>query len=191
MTIEKYTKDYKSLAKNFTCGNLIIDNFLHSDDALDTNQGITYILLSDDRNFIIGYYNIEVGRIDQLEIVGNEKYYRPMGGAVNINYLAIHSRFQGFKIAEVDRKRIYLGDYLLRDCEKRISKLRKEVGISFITLYSTEEGYHLYHERNSYEDFEEDMNTFVHETDTSCHKLYKWIDDIIEDTKNKLQNPKT
>lgn len=38
------------------------------------------------------------------------------------------------------------------------------MGISFVTLYSTQEGYHLYHVRNSYEEFEDDMSTFVQES---------------------------
>ena len=180
MNIVKYTQEYKKLAAKFHCGNEVIDNFLHDNSALDENQGITYILLSDESDFIIGYYNIEVGRVDQIETVGNHEYYRPLGGAVNINYLAIHRDLQGTMIAEVEGQKIYLGDYILRDCEKRILELRKSVGISFITLYSTKEGYHLYHARNSYEDFEDDMSTFVKESDMSCHKLYKCIDDIIE-----------
>ena len=179
MNIVKYTSEYKHLVKEFKCGNEVIDKFLHDGNALDENQGITYLLLSDESDFIIGFYNIEVGRVDQIEQVGNTEYYKPMGGAVNINYLAIHSDFQGTKIAEVDGKKIYLGDYILRDCEKRILRLRNDVGISFVTLYSTAEGYHLYHVRNSYEDFEDDMSTFVQESDKSCHKLYKWVDDII------------
>ena len=43
---------------------MVIDNFLKSYDALDENQGITYILLTDEEDFIVGYYNISVGRID-------------------------------------------------------------------------------------------------------------------------------
>ena len=180
MNIVKYTSEYKELAKAFKCGNSVIDNFLRNGNALDENQGITYILLSDESDFIIGFYNIEVGRVDQAEIVGKQTYYTPMGGSININYLAIHSDYQGVKIAEIDEKKIYLGDYILRDCEKKILELRQKVGISFVTLYSTEQGYHLYHERNSYEDFEDDMSTFVQESDNRCHKLYKCVDDIIE-----------
>lgn len=179
MNIVRYTSKHKELANNFKCGNSVIDNFLHDGSALDENQGITYILLSDESDFIIGFYNIEVGRVDLLETVGEEKIYTPMGGSVNINYLAVHSDFQRVKIAEDGDKKIYLGDIILRDCEKKILKLRNEVGISFVTLYSTQEGYHLYHERNSYEEFEDDMSTFVQERDMSCHKLYKWVDDII------------
>ncbi|MEY8432549.1 hypothetical protein AALC75_18860 [Lachnospiraceae bacterium 48-42] len=180
MIIEKYTREYENLRDSFKCGNNIIDNFLREGNALDENQGITYVMLSDKRDVIIGYYNIEVGRIDQREEVGNNIFYRPMGGTVNINYLAIHRDFQGIKVATVDDKNIYLGDILLNDCERRILSLRKQVGITFITLYSTNEGYHLYKGRNSYEDFEDDMSTFVQESDQKCFKLYKCIDDIVE-----------
>lgn len=90
---------------------------MRNGDALDENQGITYVLLSDSKHFIIGFYNIEVGRVDQIEDIGNIVVYKPMGGSVNINYLAIHSKYQGTKIAEMEGRKIYLGDYLLRDCE--------------------------------------------------------------------------
>lgn len=180
MTIEKYTKEYEKLKDCFKCGNIVIDNFLKNGNALDENQGITYVMLSDKKDFIIGYYNIETGRVDQIEEVGDDILYKPMGGTVNINYLAIHSDYQGTKVAEVEGRKIYLGDILLNDCEKRILELRKHVGIAFITLCSTDEGYHLYKKRNSYEDFEEDMSNFVQESDTSSHKLYKCVDDIIE-----------
>jgi len=136
--------------------------------------------LSEEKDYIIGYYNVSVGRVDQIEIVREEKLYIPMGGSVNINYLAIHSEFQGIKIAEINGRKIYLGDYILRDCEKKILRLRHEIGITFVTLNSTKEGYHLYHARNSYEDFEDDMSIFVEESEKSCYKLYKWVDDIIE-----------
>ena len=129
MEIKKYTREFENLKNHFECGNIMIDNFLKNGDALDENQGITYVMLSDKKDFIIGYYNIEVGRVDQIEIVGNRRIYKPMGGTVNINYLAVHSRYQGTKIAET---------------------------------------------------FEEDMNTFVQESDQKCYKLYKCVDDIIE-----------
>lgn len=101
-----------------------------------------------------------------------------MGGAVNINYLAVDKKLQHTLL--VPEAKIYYGDYILRECEKKILALRKEVGISFVTLYSTREGYYMYHDRNSYEDFEDDMSTFVQNSDKSCKKLYKWVDDMIE-----------
>lgn len=180
MNIKKYTKEYEKLTENFTCGNKVIDNFLKDGSALDENRGIIYLLLSEENDFIVGYYNIEAGRIDYIETVGGQDIYKPMGGSININYLAIHSDFQGYQVAEDDERKIYLGDLLLRDCEKKILELRKSVGICFVTLCSTKEGYHLYHERNDYEVFEDDMNTVVQESDKSCYKLYKCVDDIIE-----------
>ena len=60
MNITKYASEYKDLKRHFSCGNIVIDNFLKSDNALDENQGITYVLLSDRKDAIIGYYNIEV-----------------------------------------------------------------------------------------------------------------------------------
>lgn len=178
MSFDKLKKEYIPLTKNFDCGNIVINNFLNDGDALDPNQGITYVLLSDDKDFIIGYFNISVGRIDQIETIMGNTYYRPMGGAVNINYLAVDKKLQHTLL--VPEAKIYYGDYILRECEKKILALRKEVGISFVTLYSTREGYHMYHDRNSYEDFEDDMSTFVQDSDKSCKKLYKWVDDIIE-----------
>ena len=38
----------------------------------------------------------------------------------------------------------------------------------------------MYHDRNCYENFEDDMSTFVEETNEECYKLYKWVDDIVE-----------
>lgn len=178
MSFDKFKKEYIPLVKNFDCGNVVINNFLNSENALDFNQGITYVLLSDDKDFIIGYFNISVGRIDQIEKVMDHTYYIPMGGAININYLAIDKRLQHTLL--VPEAKIYYGDYILRECEKKILELRKEVGISFVTLYSTEEGYHMYHDRNSYENFEDDMSTFVQDSDKNCKKLYKWVDDILE-----------
>ena len=95
----------KNLKNQFTCGNIVIDNFLKNGDALDEDQGITYVLLSDKKDAIIGYYNIEVGRVDQIEDIGNNVMYIPMGGAVNINYLAIDIKYQGTKIAEINGKK--------------------------------------------------------------------------------------
>lgn len=176
MEFRKYTKEYEKLAQQFKCGNVVIDKFLRSSDALDENQGITYILMSDEQDFIAGYYNISVGRVDFAEIVGDTIYYKPMGGSANINYLAVSKELQHTPL--VEKMKIYYGDYILHHCEVKIRELRQEIGIQFITLCSTEEGYHMYHDRNSYEDFEDDMSNFIQDSDTGSYKLYKCIDDI-------------
>ena len=35
----------------------------------------------------------------------------------------------------------------------------------------------MYKDRNDYDDFEDDMNSIVNESDKSCYKLYKWLTD--------------
>lgn len=47
MNIKRYTKEYENLAKQFKCGNRIIDRLLHDGSALDINRGITYVMLTD------------------------------------------------------------------------------------------------------------------------------------------------
>lgn len=177
MEIIKYNQAYARLAEKFTCGNIVIDNFLHDGSALDENRGITYVMLSDDKDCIIGYYNIENSRVDRIDSV-TDNLYEVMGGAININYLAIHSTLQRTMVAQKEEEKIYLGDILLRDCERRILDLRKQTGISFVTVCSTKEGYHLYHIRNGYEHFEDDMTTVTQESELNCFKLYKCVDDI-------------
>lgn len=179
MNIKRYTKEYENLANSFSCGNAIIDNFLYDGSALDINRGITYVMLSDEEDFIIGYYNIENGRVDRIDTIGGKDIYELMGGSISINYLAIHNAFQRKLVAQNSSNKIYLGDLLLHDCEDRIANLRNQTGISFVTVCSTNEGYHLYHVRNGYEDFEDDMNTVVQESEFNCHKLYKCVDDIV------------
>lgn len=106
--------------------------------------------------------------------------YTSLWGNRKYQLSRLHKQFQETKLAEIDGQKIYLGDYLFRHCERLILELHKQVGIVFITLNSTEQGYHLYHDRNSYMDFDNDMSTFVDESDYGCHKLYKCADDIIE-----------
>lgn len=49
MNIVKYTKEFSELAGKFDCGNSVINRFLISGDALNENQGITYVMLSDQK----------------------------------------------------------------------------------------------------------------------------------------------
>ncbi len=73
MNIVKYTSEYEGLKENFTCGNVVIDNFLRNGNALDENQGITYVLLSDKKighNAIIIIYKIF------FDFSNNKKYCR-------------------------------------------------------------------------------------------------------------------
>jgi hypothetical protein len=177
--IEKYTNELRPLSIKFSSGNIAIDNFLSSDDALDKTIGITYVLLDEERTRIIGYFNISVSRIDEIRLQNGEVTYHPLGGAAKINYLAVDSKFQHqllYQTNNGDKK--YIGDYLLGQCEQKIWDIHNDIGIAFIYLSSTKEGYHMYRDRNFYEDLEDDMNVAKNDKDLTCKDLYKYIDDL-------------
>ena len=176
MKFVKFTEKHQYLAQSFDCENFIINTFLRSSDALDSNQGITYILLDDEETQIVGFYNIGMTRIDQTQTVGEDTYYYPMGGAAVINYLAVTKDYKHHQY--IPGEKYYYGDYILNDCEEKLCELRKRIGFSFIMISSTKEGYHLYHDRNFYDDFDDDMSIFLKESDKKCYLLYKWADDL-------------
>lgn len=177
MNLVEFGDQYKNLVENFTCGNIILDNFLKGKDALDPNIGVTYIMLSKCKKFIIGFCNISVSRIDFTQSVNGQDYLEPMGGAFHINYLGVHKNFQHKLKNIIEGKKIYIGDIILVECEEIILKANELVGASFITLYSTEEGQKLYN-RNDYEAFEKDMVVATSESDSCCYKMYKCLEDI-------------
>ena len=177
INIIKYTKELQNLADNFDCGNKVINRFLKQDYAFDNNQGVTYVMVNKDKSRIIGFYAIEADRIDEIEYIGDFKNFKFMGGAIHINFLALDLKYQKHQIGKLNNRNLYLSDYLLIDCKNRIAKLQSEVGIAFITLSSTEQGYNLYL-RNSYENFEDDMHIIPKDKDLDGYKMYKCIDDI-------------
>ena len=65
--IKKYSKELQSLAPRFHCGNVFIDEFLKSDDSLNDGIGVTYVFLEDDYSRIIGYYNLGINCIRQVD----------------------------------------------------------------------------------------------------------------------------
>ena len=177
VNIVKYTKELQNLSNKFDCGNIVINSFLKQDYAFDSNQGVTYVMLNKNKSCIMGFYTIEVDRIDEIECIGKSKIFKFMGGAIYINFLALDLRYQKYKIGKSDCRNLYLSDYLLIDCENRILDIQSRVGVAFITLSSTDQGYSLYL-RNSYENFENDMYVIQKEKDLDGHKMYKCINDI-------------
>ena len=178
MIVEKYSPEYHHFLASFDCGNPVINEYAHNSLGTDIDSGIPYLLMSKDKSKLMGFYSIEAGRLDQSD---DGKHISPMGGTVNISYLALDKEYQHRWLGKTaNGNNYYIGDFLLNDCESRILALSKDVGITFITLYSSEEGYHMYHDRNSYEDFEDDMVTVVQDSDVGCKKLYKWVSDITD-----------
>lgn len=160
-TVKLTEKMQDKLSQSFDCGNSALTAFLKSHEALDNFFGITYVILSD--SGIIGYYNISTGHIE------DETHIR-MGGTVYINCLAIDIKYQKKKFMDS-----YYSDVLLNDCLKRIEDLRNKVGFAFVTLSSTDEGYHLY-DRNGFCQLEDDMKIAKNNGEDTCIPMYLPLD---------------
>ncbi len=169
----QYSASMLKLADSFHSGNLYLDSFLKSNHALNDNFGKTYVLLSENQTAIIGYYNIGVGYIEQIE--GSRRH--KMGGSVHINCFALDEKYHGLlRAVAPDGTKINLSDVLLDDCIQRIEALRIEhIGFTFITLSSTKEGYSLY-QRNGFDNLEQDMSFSVEESDAECTPMYLALD---------------
>lgn len=162
-----YTRELLSAARDFDCGNLAISSFLRSDDAFLEMVGKTFVMLLDKK--VIGYYNISTGHIED----GNE--YR-VGGSVYINFFAVDQSVQKHKVSNADADTQNISDLLLSDCLNRICDLRSShIGFAFITLSSTQEGYHLY-ERNGFFPLEDDMKIAKNQGEKTCAPMYFPID---------------
>lgn len=168
-----YDAGMKSLASSFHSGNDYLDQFLRNPSALSESYGKTYVFLSSDGNTIIGYYNIGVGYIEQMFSYGRVR----MGGSAHVNCFALDEKYHGLLQQQLpDGTKINLSDVLLDDCIRRIRHIRAtEIGFSFITLCSTQQGISLY-KRNAFEELDEDMAFSVEETDQDCVLMYLPLD---------------
>lgn len=174
--VVSFTSDLLSLAEKFDSGHTPINQFLQDgDQSLNTNIGKTYVLLSQDDRYIIGYYNLGVGSVNYINGTINMR----MGGAITVNYFALDINYQKQAMLKYNNTTIYLSDLFFNDCIKRIKYIVLHyVGATFITLNSNKEGYNLY-TRNGFMKLEDDMYITKKENDYKCISLYRCIEDDI------------
>lgn len=159
------------LSKNFHCVNDKIDYFIRSNESLDTKLGKTYICLDNGCNNIIAYFNLGTGSINFKDFSGKLK----MGGSAHLNYFALDEKYQG-SVIETDPY-IKLSDILLNKCIEKIKEIKdNHIGFSFITLFSTNEGYNLYL-RRGFDNIEEDMIVSPNDEEQKCIPMYLPLDD--------------
>lgn len=179
LNVKPLTPELLPLAEKFSSGNIYIDGFLRNgDNSLNTNIGKTYVFLSSEDKEIIGFYNLSVGSVDQIEKVDNREIRSRMGGAININFFGLDEKYhkQVQDILPTGTK-IYLSDLLLDDCFERIQMIvETQIGATFVILNSTQEGYNLY-TRNGFEELEDDMSFTREDGEYSCIQLYRWINE--------------
>lgn len=174
----KYTLEYLndsnvSLVNSFCSGNFYIDNNLKGYKCRDLNYGKTVLFLSEDRSCIFGFFNITTGYVARED---NGKFVK-CGGSIHINDFAIDQKYQNLVLNE--NPRIKFSDMLFRDCIDHIKEIRRQtVGITFITLESTEMGLNLY-KRNNFElisEFNEDLTFAKDEGVGMCAQMFYAFD---------------
>lgn len=170
LNVVPYTVALQKLSKTFSSGNDHLDRFLKESVSLDDNFGKTYVWLSEKEDFIVGYYNIGTGSIDEV-LPDSERY--KIGGSIHINEFALDKAFHGMTQGYTESgDKINISDLLLDDCLQRIADLRSQnVGFTFVTLCSTEEGFHLY-ARNGFEELDDGMQFSLGYEEKKCIRMY-------------------
>ena len=170
LNVVPYTAELQRLAGSFSSGNDHLDRFLREQISLDDNFGKTYVWLSSNNDFIVGYYNVGTGSIDEIQ---SDLIRFKMGGSIHINEFALDKHFHGQTQGYTESgDKINLSDLLLDDCLQRIMRLRSHhVGFTFVTLCSTEEGYHLY-VRNGFEELDAGMQFSPGYGEKQCICMY-------------------
>ena len=154
LNVRPYTPALQKLAAKFDCGNSYLNQFLRSPDALDAGVGKTFVFLTENAESIVGYYNLSCGSLDEIE--GDVRY--KIGGTIHIGYFAIDEKFQHqLQATTPNGIHLYWGDVLLEECLSRIEAIRsQQVGVSFVTLASSEAGERLYR-HHDFEDLDADI----------------------------------
>lgn len=173
LNVRPYTPALQKLAVKFDCGNSYLNQFLRSPDALDAGVGKTFVFLTEHAESIVGYYNLSCGSLDEIE--GDVRY--KIGGTIHIGYFAIDEKFQHqLQATTPNGIHLYWGDVLLEECLSRIEAIRsQQVGVSFVTLASSEAGERLYR-HHDFEDLDADITFSPSHGEDKCICLYLPLD---------------
>ena len=173
LNVRPYTPALQKLAAKFDCGNSYLNQFLRSPDALDAGVGKTFVFLTENAESIVGYYNLSCGSLDEIE--GDVRY--KIGGTIHIGYFAIDEKFQHqLQATTPNGIHLYWGDVLLEECLSRIEAIRsQQVGVSFVTLASSEAGERLYR-HHDFEDLDADITFSPSHGEDKCICLYLPLD---------------
>lgn len=171
-------EDIKHLCSSFSCGNLIIDNFIKSNESLDSSISITYLFVKKDENNkisdLIGFFSLCTDSM--LEKTDDYKIGKIFNGsAIRIHMFAIDKKFQQVKI-ETSNGIHTLATIMLLNCLNIITNIvNNHVGASYIVLNSTKEGQNLYKHTGNFEIIDDDFATPLHEDETECISMFKPI----------------
>ena len=184
LKIEKYTyeseENIKLLCSSFSCGNYVIDNFLKSEDCKNPSICVTYLLLKDEDNVIdlIGYFSLSADAVLYNEYNSMVPHFN--GSAIRIQMFAIDSRFQGKRIQYNESENHTIASFMLSQCISIIENIViKNIGVTYIILSSTKEGYNLYKYSGQFASIDEEYSLTLHEENgNECIDMYKPVFDL-------------
>ena len=147
----QFTKQVKDLAKDFNCGNEVLNEYLQK-TACDDTQAVTFVIRDTKNNNIMCYYSISCSGFI-VELAQKQYMIYP---AVEIKMFAIDEKYQHIPISE-DSDEGNLSDILFASVICRINEFTEnQCGADKIILYSVEQAKTFY-ERNGFKCFEDYM----------------------------------
>lgn len=172
----------KQLCLKFSCGNIVIDNFLKTYKALDITISKTYLFIScgdNDRIIdLIGFFSLSTDSM--LEKADNSPVGKVFNGsAIRIMMFAIDKKYQQSKMNLAFNNRTFASTMLLYCIKVIRSIVNNHLGASYIVLNSTKEGFNLYSHTGKFEILDEDYAMPIHKEDgEECIMMYKPVFDI-------------
>ena len=107
--------------KKFTCGKILLDNYLHKQASQDIKRKISVcFVLTDDNNNVKGYYTLSNDSIPQDQLPEKIKKKMPA------SYVNLPTTLLGRLAIDVNYKRQGLGELLLLDALKRSFDISSE-----------------------------------------------------------------
>lgn len=185
LNVLEYNEDLKKLSSSFSCGNFYIDNFLKSNESLESDICKTFVMVQSEMeneqttDKLVGFYSISADSVYSLDDTssGNKIIYD--GGAVRIHMFAIDEGFQHKTLKIGEEKKTY-ASVLLLDCFEQINHIvNNHIGATYIILYATNLGYGLYKNVGNFEELTDadDIYLSTIEGSEECIPMYKYIKD--------------
>lgn len=140
LRIEPLTNDNKILVDGFYSNNDVIDNFFKKEALTDTKVA-THLIIDSLTNDLISFFSLSASgiSINMSSQKLRESINRFNIPAIEINYFAIDKKYRHLfydEITEKENEEYFLSDMLFEKILELILEFRKNIGFSFITLYS-------------------------------------------------------
>lgn len=166
----KLTKENKDLVKNFSCGNINIDDFIKQDSVQTQNsgEGVTYLVIDKIRDRLVGYYTLATTSLLYSATKVKNDYRIEGDPAVEIKMFAVNEFYQGYNPRWSDN---IMADIMLGIVIAEAYKYAlNHIGFKFIVLDSTDEAISFY-QRNGFNEMDKYISLYSEFTE-GCTPMY-------------------